>query len=113
MSFVSGVFFPFLFLYLFVSCFCSQRVWLLVAAIASSVFYGYWDWRFLFLLYFVAGVSWYAGFRITKSTSEKERRLFVTLAGLSCLAVLAPFKYFNFFVHSFEPMAAPSGLCYD
>jgi alginate O-acetyltransferase complex protein AlgI len=110
MSFTSLIFFPFFFGYLGLSALLRQRQWLWLTAIASSFFYGYWEWRFLFLLYYIAAVSWYCGQRIAASSSEKERKFFVTVSIVSCLFVLAVFKYFNFFEDNFTAMARAFGL---
>jgi alginate O-acetyltransferase complex protein AlgI len=110
MSFTSAVFFPFLALYLALSAFVSQRTWLWIVASFSAIFYGFWDWRFLFLLYYVSIVSWYCGRRIALGSTKRERKAFVAVSIVSCLLVLATFKYFNFFSVSLVRMAAAFGF---
>ena len=110
MSFTQFVFVPFLAVYLIASALLPQRGWLWLAAIASAVFYAWWDWRFLFLLYYVTMVSWYCGLRIDRSTEERERKFFVIASVVSCLLVLGVFKYFNFFVDSFVRASAAIGM---
>ena len=61
---------------------------------ASYFFYGYWDWRFCFLLFFVTVVSYVCAKHVD------DRRFFLT-GIVSSLAVLGFFKYFNFFISSF------------
>ncbi len=61
--------------------------------IASFFFYGYWDWRFCFLLLFVVAISYF-------SAKALDRKLFLVLGVVVPLAVLAVFKYFNFFLSS-------------
>ena len=97
MSFVTPAFFPFLALYLAVSALLPQRIWLWFTAIASSVFYAFWNWRFLSLLYYIVAVSWFCGQKIQRAETEKIRRFYVTLSIISSLLVLGAFKYFNFF----------------
>ena len=61
--------------------------------VASYVFYGYWDWRFCFLLLFVTVVSY------STARAKDSRPAFV--AGVVVpLVVLGVFKYFNFFLSS-------------
>lgn len=64
---------------------------------ASYFFYGYWDWRFCFLLLFVTAVSY-----ITARFTHKK--LALTVGIVVPLVVLGFFKYFNFFLDSFEAL---------
>lgn len=61
---------------------------------ASYFFYGYWDWRFSFLLLFVTVASY-----ITALFAHKKFALAVGV--VVPLVVLGFFKYFNFFLDSF------------
>lgn len=62
--------------------------------LASYFFYGYWDWRFCFLLLFVTVFAY-----ISAIFSHKK---VIFIAGVSVpLIVLGIFKYFNFFLDSF------------
>lgn len=59
----------------------------------SFAFYGYWDWRFVPLLALSIGLNW-----LIADAFEKTRAGgLITLAIIGNLAVLALFKYFNFF----------------
>lgn len=60
---------------------------------ASYFFYGYWDWRFCFLLLFVTIVSYLTA----KANSNKWAFAIGTAVPL---VVLGVFKYFNFFLSS-------------
>ena len=73
---------------------------LLVLA-GSYFFYGWWDWRFLFLLIGSSLVNFYLGIYIAKTTNEKKRRLLLYLGMLQGLGGLLFFKYYNFFITSF------------
>ncbi len=64
---------------------------------ASYFFYGYWDWRFCFLLLFVTAAAY-----VTARFSGK--RLFFAAGVVIPLVVLGFFKYFNFFLSSFEAL---------
>ena len=110
MSFTSPGFFLFFLAYFVGSLFLSRERWLLFAALASSFFYAFWDWRFLFLLYYVVTVSWFVGVKLYSEQRQNIRRRYVVLSVVSCLSVLAVFKYFDFFVGSFARMTASFGL---
>lgn len=60
---------------------------------ASYFFYGYWDWRFCFLLLFVTIVSYVCA-------KVADNKGFFILGVTVPLIVLAVFKYFNFFLSS-------------
>jgi D-alanyl-lipoteichoic acid acyltransferase DltB (MBOAT superfamily) len=78
--------------------------------IASSIFYGWWDWRFLLLLYFTAFLDYLISFHIAGTEIEKKRKLLVGLSITANLIVLGFFKYFNFFVDSWISAFANLGI---
>lgn len=69
--------------------------------VASYVFYGWWDWRFLFLLIFISGSNYLIGLYIDRNDNEKIRKLWLTAGLVINLGVLCVFKYYNFFIDSF------------
>ncbi len=84
---------------------------LTILLIASAIFYGWWDWRFLGLIGFVILVSWtVARFASARRPGDKARRM-ALIAGISAnLAVIAVFKYFNFFAASAEAALQAIGI---
>lgn len=75
----------------------------LLVVVASYVFYGWWDWRFLLLIAFTSACSYAFGLLISRSLNEgKERKAcwFNALNVVVNIAILALFKYHNFFVES-------------
>ena len=70
-------------------------------AVASYVFYGMWDWRFLFLILFSTAVDYTMGLYIDKSKSKQNRKFFLWISILVNLGFLGYFKYSNFFLESF------------
>jgi len=79
--------------------------------LASAVFYGWWDWRFLGLIGFVIAISWLAALRAAPLTpGTAGRRAWLVLAIGANLAVLATFKYFDFFSESARATLAAMGL---
>ena len=73
--------------------------------IASSfVFYGWWDWRFLFLIMFSGIVDFYAALLIQKHRSRAK--LYFLLSILVNLTSLGIFKYSGFFAEQTEKFLA-------
>ena len=65
--------------------------------VASYVFYGAWDWRFLSLIFISTAVDYYCGLEIDKTRSIKRRKFFLFLSIFVNLSILGFFKYFGFF----------------
>jgi alginate O-acetyltransferase complex protein AlgI len=68
--------------------------------LASYVFYGWWDWRFLSLIAFSTVVDYVAGLRIWATESGRARRNWLLVSLAVNLGLLAVFKYLGFFVQS-------------
>ncbi len=65
--------------------------------LASWVFYGWWDWRFVGLLIFSATFNWFIADQVFKSSSRAKRKWLIALDILVNLGVLGFFKYYEFF----------------
>jgi len=65
--------------------------------IASYIFYGYWDWRFLFLMLFSTVVDYCAAILIASSPSRPRRKTVLTSSIVIQLSLLGLFKYYGFF----------------
>ncbi len=87
-----------------------QNVLLLVA---SYVFYGWWDWRFLGLLIFTSLFDYWCALRIEERSDPAKRRLFLIFSLAVNLTVLGVFKYFNFFADTFRHVLATFGMKAD
>ena len=82
-----------------------------VLTLASYVFYGAWDWRFLGLILMVTLVSYLVGQAATWLKEQTKRRKWALGTGIVfALMVLGVFKYFNFFTDSFTDFAAMMGF---
>ncbi|MDX5448594.1 MAG: MBOAT family protein [Bacteroidota bacterium] len=79
--------------------------------VASYVFYGWWDWRFLSLIAFSTLVDYWVGIRIQQSEKRVIRRTFLWISMTVNLGLLGFFKYYNFFVESWRD--AWAGLGYE
>jgi len=84
----------------------AQNVLLLVA---SLVFYGWWDWRFLFLLLLTAGLDYGVALGLDRAHRLATRRALLVTSVAVNLGVLAAFKYFNFFLDSFGAICRSLG----
>ena len=77
---------------------------------ASYFFYAYWDWRFCFLLAASSVVNYAAGVLIQDLPDGAKRRWVLRLAIIFNLGVLGFFKYFEFFLSSFNDLMLGLGL---
>ncbi|MEK6153515.1 MBOAT family O-acyltransferase [Flavobacteriaceae bacterium 3-367] len=81
--------------------------------LASYIFYGWWDWRFLSLIIFSSFVDYFCGLALEKATKRKRKRLWLTTSMLVNLGFLGIFKYFNFFSQSLAEAFAKVGYTMD
>lgn len=84
-----------------------QNVLILVA---SYIFYGLWDWRFLFLILASTAVDYLVGIAIfNNKDDDRKRKLFLWLSVIFNIGLLGFFKYYNFFADSFVDMVGLFG----
>jgi len=85
-----------------------RREWQnIVILVASYVFYGWWDWRFLFLIALTSLTSWLSGMLISRNVRPR----IVSAANIIInIGILACFKYFNFFIDSFISLFSLFGI---
>jgi alginate O-acetyltransferase complex protein AlgI len=69
--------------------------------IASYVFYGAWDWRYLSLILMSTTVDYFCALGIEKSNSQKIKKKLVALSLFANLSLLGVFKYYDFFAENF------------
>lgn len=77
----------------------SRNIFLLIS---SYFFYGYWDWRFCFLLMTVTLVDFFIGLKIYRTERKSTRKVFFLAGIIFNLLVLGLFKYYNFFVDNLQ-----------
>ena len=66
--------------------------------LASYVFYGWWDWRFLTLILLSTIVDYSIGLQMQKAEKQKNRKHLLWLSLAFNLGLLGFFKYYNFFI---------------
>lgn len=76
----------------------------------SYFFYGWTDWRLLSFLIVVSALNFYCGINIGNSKSTKSKRIFLWIGLIQGIGGLLFFKYYNFFVDSFNDAFHAIGL---
>ena len=69
--------------------------------LASYLFYGWWDWRFLILIIFSTVVDYSIGRKLKKENAEVKRKFLLWMSIIVNLGFLGFFKYYNFFLDNF------------
>lgn len=80
---------------------------------ASYVFYGWWDWRFLSLIFLSSCVDYFVGLGLGAAVKERTRRLLLLTSITVDLGLLGFFKYYNFFAESFSTAFSLLGYQWD
>ena len=73
----------------------------LLIVIASYIFYGWWDWKFLSLIFFSTIVDYTVGIRLKNQDDPLKRKVLLWVSILVNLGALGFFKYYNFFLENF------------
>ncbi len=73
----------------------------LLIVVASYVFYGWWDWRFLSLILFSTLVDYTVGMKLKDETQSSRRTTLLWISICVNLGFLGFFKYYNFFLDNF------------
>ena len=107
------IFLPIVFLlYWFV--FRARRWQNLLVVVASYVFYGWWDWRFLLLIALTSACSFASGLLIERYAGRRRAQRAVSAANIVLnLGILGVFKYYNFFVENLDRLFSLFGWHVD
>ena len=81
--------------------------------VASYVFYGWWDRRFVVLIAFATLLSYLSGILLDRLGNKRHRRIVLSVSVVVNLAVLGVFKYYNFFVENLQALLSPLGVRLD
>ncbi|MCG8411487.1 MAG: MBOAT family protein [Bacteroidales bacterium] len=96
-----GIFLPLVFmLYWFIP---NKKLKLqnILIVIASYIFYGWWDWRFLLLIFFSTIVDYSIGIRLNTTHKPINRKMLLWASIFVNIGFLCFFKYYNFFLDNF------------
>ncbi len=92
----------------------NRKIQNLIVVIASYVFYGWWDWRFLMLIAFTSVCSYASGLLLERFEGQRKRQKMVSAANIVLnLGILGLFKYYNFFVDNLELLLSAMGFHLD
>ena len=78
--------------------------------LASYVFYGWWDWRFLSLIIFSTVVDYLVGQKLKVEEKQSKRKALLWTSVIVNLGFLGFFKYYNFFLENFVDAFSLFGL---
>jgi len=78
--------------------------------IASYLFYGWWDWRFLSLLFVSSLNDFWIGWLLGTTKTLRKRKLLLALSVAVNLGILGFFKYYNFFLTEFMALVESVGF---
>ncbi|RMH22291.1 MAG: MBOAT family protein [Acidobacteria bacterium] len=85
----------------------------LLLLVASYVFYGWWDWRFLGLIVLSSATDYLVGLGLAHGDGPRRRRLLLGLSLAVNLGMLGYFKYEGFFVDSLVAALGAAGIELD
>ncbi len=85
-----------------------MRQFLLI--VASYVFYGWWDWRFLILIFISCLVDFFIARGIDEAQSRRRKKMLLGISLFVQLGILCTFKYFDFFTTSFAALLNSLGF---
>jgi len=85
----------------------------ILIVIASYVFYGWWDYRFLALILISTLIDYFAGLGIENTDSTPKRKLWLTISLAGNLGILGFFKYFDFFAQSLGVLFVRAGIPFE
>ncbi|OEK01625.1 acyltransferase [Roseivirga sp. 4D4] len=105
-----AIFLPIVFLFYWWVFKNSLRLQNALIVVSSYLFYGWWDWRFLSLIIFSTLADYLIGRRmgVVKDSVQRKRLLWLSIS--INLGFLGFFKYFNFFLDTFQSAFSFAGF---
>jgi len=108
-----ALFLPIVFILYWFVCKKSSKAQNILLVVASYVFYGWWDWRFLLLIVFSTVVDYGIGLALFKETRRVHRKWLLGASILVNIGLLGFFKYYNFFLDSFVQAFSFAGSSFE
>ena len=96
-----AVFLPLVFVLYWFVCHKQLNIQNALLVVASYVFYGWWDYRFLALIVFSSVLDFWIGTQLKTTAHLKKRKALLWVSICINLGFLGVFKYYNFFVENF------------
>jgi len=81
--------------------------------LASYIFYGFWDYRFLSLIFMSTVVDYFAARYIATSNNASRKKRWLYASIIFNLGLLGFFKYWNFFIEEFSSILIMLGFNYS
>ncbi|HSW46461.1 MAG TPA: MBOAT family O-acyltransferase [Phycisphaerae bacterium] len=81
--------------------------------VASNIFYGWWDWRFLTLIWITILTDYFVSRAIHRTASPGRRKRLLCISLVVDLGILGLFKYYDFFIGSLDRLFQSLGLRLD
>ena len=82
-----------------------QLLWQnLLIVVASYIFYGWWDWRFLILIAITTILSFLSGIGIEKAPTQRAKKAVMIANIIVNLGILGVYKYYDFFAREFAEL---------
>ena len=82
-----------------------QLLWQnLLIVVASYIFYGWWDWRFLILIAITTILSFLSGIGIEKAPTQRGKKAVMIANVVVNLGILGVYKYYDFFAIQFAQL---------
>ena len=82
-----------------------QLLWQnLFVVVASYIFYGWWDWRFLILIAITTILSFLSGIGIEKALTQRAKKAVMIANIVVNLGILGVYKYYDFFAREFAEL---------
>lgn len=76
----------------------------LFIVVASYIFYGWWDWRFLILIAITTILSFLSGIGIEKAPTQRGKKAVMIANIIVNLGILGVYKYYDFFAQEFAQL---------
>lgn len=112
-TFEFAIFFPIIFILYWFFCNKNLKIQNILLLVSSYYFYACWDYRFLFLLFFSTFLDYFTAIKISDSNNEKTKTFWFWLSISVNLGFLGFFKYYNFFITSFQELFSNFGVNID
>ena len=76
----------------------------LFVVVASYIFYGWWDWRFLILIAITTILSFLSGIGIERAPTQRGKKAVMIANIIVNLGILGVYKYYDFFAREFAEL---------
>jgi alginate O-acetyltransferase complex protein AlgI len=96
-----AIFLPIVFILYWFFAYKKLKLQNFIIVVASYLFYGWWDWRFLSLILFSTIVDYTIGLKLSNEENHLKRTALLWISILVNLGFLGFFKYYNFFIDNF------------